>query len=76
MDRQRNQKFTLIQHPPVNKNFQERSLCMGDLVYFVKWDIVTLNYKSVVMALLLLWISLLFMGFVVFNISIENERRD
>nr|AIY61770.1 NADH dehydrogenase subunit 5 [Duplidentitermes sp. TB-2014] len=37
---------------------------MGDLVYFVDWNIITLNGSSVVMTFLFDWISLLFMGFV------------
>nr|AQP26363.1 NADH dehydrogenase subunit 5 [Hospitalitermes sp. D TB-2017] len=37
---------------------------MNDLVYFIDWDIITLNGSSVVMTFLLDWMSLLFMGFV------------
>nr|QXT44473.1 NADH dehydrogenase subunit 5 [Apicotermitinae gen. L sp. CMRT172] len=37
---------------------------MSDLVYFVDWNIVTLNGSSVIMTFLFDWISLLFMGFV------------
>jgi NADH-ubiquinone oxidoreductase chain 5 len=37
---------------------------INDLVYFVDWDIVTLNGRSVLMTFLFDWISLLFMGFV------------
>nr|AIY62069.1 NADH dehydrogenase subunit 5 [Cavitermes tuberosus]WHM51947.1 NADH dehydrogenase subunit 5 [Cavitermes tuberosus] len=37
---------------------------MSDLVYFVDWNIVTLNGSSVVMTFLFDWMSLLFMGFV------------
>ena len=32
------------------------------LVYFVDWNIVTLNGRSVVMTFMLDWMSLLFMG--------------
>ena len=41
---------------------------ISDLVYFVDWNIVTLNGRSIVMMFLLEWMSLLFMGFF-FNIS-------
>nr|WNL53894.1 NADH dehydrogenase subunit 5 [Microtermes mariae] len=37
---------------------------MNDLVYFVDWNIVTMNSGSVIMTFLFDWMSLLFMGFV------------
>nr|URH16937.1 NADH dehydrogenase subunit 5 [Nasutitermes pinocchio] len=37
---------------------------MNDLVYFVDWNIITLNGSSVIMTFLFDWMSLLFMGFV------------
>nr|AQP28190.1 NADH dehydrogenase subunit 5 [Microcerotermes sp. G689] len=37
---------------------------MSDLVYFIDWNIVTLNGSSVIMTFLFDWMSLLFMGFV------------
>nr|AQP28885.1 NADH dehydrogenase subunit 5 [Hospitalitermes hospitalis] len=37
---------------------------MNDLVYFIDWDIITLNGSSVIMTFLFDWMSLLFMGFV------------
>nr|QUE27236.1 NADH dehydrogenase subunit 5 [Actias dubernardi] len=37
---------------------------MNDLVYFFEWEIITLNSVSVVMSILLDWMSLLFMMFV------------
>nr|AQP29687.1 NADH dehydrogenase subunit 5 [Coatitermes sp. 2 TB-2017] len=37
---------------------------MSDLVYFIDWNIITLNGSSVVMTFLFDWMSLLFMGFV------------
>nr|URX53571.1 NADH dehydrogenase subunit 5 [Procryptotermes corniceps] len=37
---------------------------LGDLVYFVEWDIVTLNGTSIVMTFLFDWMSLVFTGFV------------
>nr|URX53506.1 NADH dehydrogenase subunit 5 [Longicaputermes sinaicus] len=43
---------------------------LNDLVYFVEWDIVTLNSGSVVMTFLFDWMSLLFMGFVFFISSL------
>nr|URX54494.1 NADH dehydrogenase subunit 5 [Glyptotermes sp. 18 AB-2022a] len=42
----------------------------NDLVYFVEWDIITLNSSSVVMTFLLDWMSLVFMGFVFFISSL------
>nr|WHM51895.1 NADH dehydrogenase subunit 5 [Stolotermes ruficeps] len=37
---------------------------VNDLIYFVEWDIITLNSSSVVMTFLFDWMSLIFMGFV------------
>nr|ARB50176.1 NADH dehydrogenase subunit 5 [Rhombodera sp. FY-2017] len=37
---------------------------MNDLVYFIEWEIISLNSTSIVMTLLLDWMSLLFMSFV------------
>nr|AQP28268.1 NADH dehydrogenase subunit 5 [Anoplotermes group sp. Q TB-2017] len=37
---------------------------MGDLVYFIDWNIITMNGSSIIMTFLFDWISLLFMGFV------------
>nr|UUF67561.1 NADH dehydrogenase subunit 5 [Hierodula longa] len=37
---------------------------MNDLMYFIEWEIVSLNSTSIVMTLLLDWMSLLFMSFV------------
>nr|ATR80945.1 NADH dehydrogenase subunit 5 [Cricula trifenestrata] len=37
---------------------------MNDLIYFFEWEIITLNSVSVVMSILMDWMSLLFMMFV------------
>nr|AQP27494.1 NADH dehydrogenase subunit 5 [Anoplotermes group sp. N TB-2017]AQP30121.1 NADH dehydrogenase subunit 5 [Anoplotermes group sp. N TB-2017] len=37
---------------------------MSDLVYFIDWNVITLNGSSVIMTFLFDWVSLLFMGFV------------
>jgi NADH-ubiquinone oxidoreductase chain 5 len=37
---------------------------INDLVYFIDWNIITLNGRSVIMTFLFDWMSLLFMGFV------------
>nr|ASY98657.1 NADH dehydrogenase subunit 5 [Otomantis sp. JZ-2017] len=37
---------------------------MNDLVYFIEWEIISFNSSSIVMTLLLDWMSLLFMSFV------------
>ena len=37
---------------------------INDLVYFIGWNIITLNGSSVIMTFLFDWMSLLFMGFV------------
>nr|WNL54024.1 NADH dehydrogenase subunit 5 [Microcerotermes aff. pauliani] len=37
---------------------------MCDLIYFIDWNIITLNGSSVIMTFLFDWMSLLFMGFV------------
>ena len=36
---------------------------MNDLVYFIDWNIITLNGRSVIMTFLFDWMSLLFIGF-------------
>nr|URX54481.1 NADH dehydrogenase subunit 5 [Neotermes sp. 8 AB-2022a] len=43
---------------------------LNDLIYFVEWDIITLNSGSVVMTFLFDWMSLSFMGFVFFISSL------
>nr|UQJ75255.1 NADH dehydrogenase subunit 5 [Paraneotermes simplicicornis] len=43
---------------------------LGDSVYFIEWDIITLNSGSVVMTFLFDWMSLSFMGFVFFISSL------
>nr|YP_009255718.1 NADH dehydrogenase subunit 5 [Humbertiella nada]AND97178.1 NADH dehydrogenase subunit 5 [Humbertiella nada] len=39
-------------------------LIMNDLMYFIEWEIVSINSTPIVMTLLLDWMSLLFMSFV------------
>nr|YP_002229146.1 NADH dehydrogenase subunit 5 [Ascaloptynx appendiculata]ACH89995.1 NADH dehydrogenase subunit 5 [Ascaloptynx appendiculata] len=39
---------------------------INDLVYFIEWEILSLNSSSIVMTILLDWMSLLFMSFVLF----------
>nr|URX54455.1 NADH dehydrogenase subunit 5 [Procryptotermes speiseri] len=43
---------------------------LNDLVYFVEWEIVSLNSSKVVMTFLFDWMSLTFMGFVFFISSL------
>nr|YP_010257215.1 NADH dehydrogenase subunit 5 [Teratura megafurcula]QVM19039.1 NADH dehydrogenase subunit 5 [Teratura megafurcula] len=43
---------------------------MNDLVIFVEWEVFTLNSSSVVMTFLFDWMSLMFMGFVLFISSL------
>nr|UGN61726.1 NADH dehydrogenase subunit 5 [Cryptocercus tazigouensis] len=43
---------------------------MGDLIVFVEWDIISLNSSSIVMTFLFDWMSLIFMGFVLFISSL------
>nr|YP_008080895.1 NADH dehydrogenase subunit 5 [Tarragoilus diuturnus]AFW98788.1 NADH dehydrogenase subunit 5 [Tarragoilus diuturnus] len=43
---------------------------MMDLVYFIEWEIVALNSSSIVMTFLFDWMSLIFMGFVLFISSL------
>nr|QNE85944.1 NADH dehydrogenase subunit 5 [Calopteryx splendens] len=40
--------------------------CLNDLCYFVDWHVCTLNTVDIVMTFLFDWMSLVFMGFVVF----------
>jgi NADH-ubiquinone oxidoreductase chain 5 len=49
---------------------------VNDLVYFVDWNIMTLNGTSVIIAFLFDWISLLFMGFVFIISSLVILYRD
>nr|YP_010461166.1 NADH dehydrogenase subunit 5 [Strophopteryx fasciata]UUF92097.1 NADH dehydrogenase subunit 5 [Strophopteryx fasciata] len=39
---------------------------MHDLVYFIEWEVLTLNSSPIVMTILLDWMSFIFMGFVLF----------
>nr|YP_009490593.1 NADH dehydrogenase subunit 5 [Taeniopteryx ugola]AWH98602.1 NADH dehydrogenase subunit 5 [Taeniopteryx ugola] len=39
---------------------------MHDLVYFIEWEILAMNSGSIVMTILLDWMSFIFMGFVLF----------
>nr|WHU31470.1 NADH dehydrogenase subunit 5 [Claassenia xucheni] len=41
-----------------------------DMVYFIEWEVLSLNSGSVVMTLLFDWMSLIFMGFVLFISSL------
>nr|URX52755.1 NADH dehydrogenase subunit 5 [Kalotermes sp.] len=41
-----------------------------DLIYFIEWEVISLNSGSVVMTFLFDWMSLLFMGFVFFISSL------
>nr|YP_010946512.1 NADH dehydrogenase subunit 5 [Episymploce cheni]WGO57230.1 NADH dehydrogenase subunit 5 [Episymploce cheni] len=43
---------------------------MNDLIYFIEWEIIMLNSNSIVMTFLFDWMSLLFMGFVLFISSL------
>nr|URX53326.1 NADH dehydrogenase subunit 5 [Calcaritermes nearcticus] len=43
---------------------------LNDLVYFIEWEIVTLNSGSIVMTFLFDWMSLMFMGFVFYISSL------
>nr|AVN68200.1 NADH dehydrogenase subunit 5 [Melanozosteria sp. Cairns, Australia] len=43
---------------------------MNDLIYFIEWDIISLNSGSIIMTFLFDWMSLLFMGFVFFISSL------
>nr|UJG45352.1 NADH dehydrogenase subunit 5 [Siphonoperla burmeisteri] len=43
---------------------------MHDLVYFIEWEVLTLNSGNVVMTFLFDWMSLTFMGFVLFISSL------
>nr|URX52722.1 NADH dehydrogenase subunit 5 [Incisitermes nr. barretti] len=43
---------------------------LNDLVYFIEWDIITLNSMSVVMTFLFDWMSMTFTGFVFFISSL------
>nr|QKK69184.1 NADH dehydrogenase subunit 5 [Opisthoplatia orientalis] len=43
---------------------------MNDLVYFIEWEVVSLNSSSIVMTFLFDWMSLMFMSFVFFISSL------
>nr|YP_010703197.1 NADH dehydrogenase subunit 5 [Chlorogomphus shanicus]WCO11399.1 NADH dehydrogenase subunit 5 [Chlorogomphus shanicus] len=40
--------------------------CLNNVVYFIEWEVVSLNSMMIVMTFLFDWMSLLFMGFVLF----------
>nr|QDA21650.1 NADH dehydrogenase subunit 5 [Trigomphus carus] len=40
--------------------------CLNNICYFVEWDVVNINSMNIVMTFLFDWMSLLFMGFVMF----------
>nr|YP_063380.1 NADH dehydrogenase subunit 5 [Pteronarcys princeps]AAT76655.1 NADH dehydrogenase subunit 5 [Pteronarcys princeps] len=43
---------------------------MQDLVYFIEWEVLSMNSGSIVMTFLFDWMSLIFMGFVLFISSL------
>nr|YP_010415490.1 NADH dehydrogenase subunit 5 [Capnia yunnana]USC52378.1 NADH dehydrogenase subunit 5 [Capnia yunnana] len=43
---------------------------MHDMVYFIEWEVLALNSGAIVMTLLFDWMSLIFMGFVLFISSL------
>nr|YP_010865923.1 NADH dehydrogenase subunit 5 [Sinopanorpa tincta]WGT92123.1 NADH dehydrogenase subunit 5 [Sinopanorpa tincta] len=43
---------------------------LNNLVYFIEWELLSLNSSSIVMTILLDWMSLLFMSFVLFISSL------
>ena len=43
---------------------------INDLIYFIDWNIVTLNGRSIIMTFLFDWMSLLFMGVVFISSSL------
>nr|ASY97879.1 NADH dehydrogenase subunit 5 [Miomantis caffra] len=43
---------------------------LSDLIYFIEWEIISLNSSSLVMTMLLDWMSLLFMSFVMLIASL------
>nr|YP_002261398.1 NADH dehydrogenase subunit 5 [Troglophilus neglectus]ACG59342.1 NADH dehydrogenase subunit 5 [Troglophilus neglectus] len=43
---------------------------LKDLTYFIEWEVVSLNSTSIVMTFLFDWMSLIFMGFVLFISSL------
>jgi NADH-ubiquinone oxidoreductase chain 5 len=49
---------------------------INDLVYFIDWNIITINGRSVIITFLFDWISLLFMGFVFIISSLVILYRD
>nr|UFZ12872.1 NADH dehydrogenase subunit 5 [Corydalus sp. 1 YLJ-2021a] len=50
--------------------FMFMKFILMDLVVFIEWELLTLNSNSIVMTLLLDWMSLLFMSFVLFISSL------
>nr|YP_010947032.1 NADH dehydrogenase subunit 5 [Eupolyphaga hanae]WGO57828.1 NADH dehydrogenase subunit 5 [Eupolyphaga hanae] len=43
---------------------------LNDLIYFVEWELISLNSNMIVMTLLFDWMSMIFMGFVFFISSL------
>lgn len=49
---------------------------LNDLIYFIEWEVVTLNSTPIVITILLDWISLIFLGFVLFISSLVILYRE
>ena len=54
---------------------------INDLIYFIDWNIITLNGRSIIITFLFDWISILFIGFVFIISSLvivysDNYRTD
>nr|WGO58023.1 NADH dehydrogenase subunit 5 [Rhabdoblattella disparis] len=62
--------FVFLLISSLSLSFMGFYFIMNDLIYFIEWEIISINSSSVVMTFLFDWMSLIFMGFVFFISSL------
>nr|YP_010999288.1 NADH dehydrogenase subunit 5 [Cricotopus ornatus]WPM93134.1 NADH dehydrogenase subunit 5 [Cricotopus ornatus] len=62
--------FLLLMFISLTCFFTSLYFILNDLVYFIEWDLLTINTSSIVMTFLFDWMSLMFMSFVLFISSL------
>nr|YP_010999301.1 NADH dehydrogenase subunit 5 [Cricotopus trifasciatus]WPM93147.1 NADH dehydrogenase subunit 5 [Cricotopus trifasciatus] len=62
--------FLLLMLISLTSFFLSLYFILNDLVYFIEWDLLTINSSSIVMTFLFDWMSLMFMSFVLFISSL------
>nr|YP_010895269.1 NADH dehydrogenase subunit 5 [Sterphus plagiatus]WJW73834.1 NADH dehydrogenase subunit 5 [Sterphus plagiatus] len=62
--------FVLLMFMSISLFFFSLYFIMNELIYFLEWEVVSLNSMSIVMTFLFDWMSLMFMSFVLFISSL------